>query len=230
MITPRRRPEGHLRLVSNSDGPATTVAGNTSVLSHTSRNGVTFYLHQGTTKTGKPKYYVAKTVGPGALAEMPAGFEFTESINGVVSIRRVDDSPRLITDYDVELVRNELAWHRHLRHYRVEATKVDIVIYEPAGALWAKRRYQPVMRFLTFSDQAGDIVIYEPAGALWAKRRYQPVMRFLTFSDQAGTYAVSRMTYRGEGRWSYPLAHGSLARLARDFVPSIGTNHFFELI
>jgi hypothetical protein len=49
----------------------TTVSGGASALQHTNRRGVAFHLHQGTTKTGKPKYCVAKTVGPGALAEMP---------------------------------------------------------------------------------------------------------------------------------------------------------------
>jgi hypothetical protein len=44
----------------------------------------------------------------GSLAEMPAGFEFAESINGVVSIRRVDNSPNLVAGDDVELVRRSI--------------------------------------------------------------------------------------------------------------------------
>jgi len=75
-MTAQGRQVGQLRLVSGSDGPTTTVSGGASALQHTNRHGVAFHLHQGKTKTGKPKYYVAKTVGAGALAEMPAGFEF----------------------------------------------------------------------------------------------------------------------------------------------------------
>jgi len=56
-------------------------------LSYTNRLGVTFYLHEGKTKTGKPRYFVAKTPREGALAAMPEGYEFSESINAVVSVR-----------------------------------------------------------------------------------------------------------------------------------------------
>jgi hypothetical protein len=46
----------------------------------------------------------------------------------------------------------------------------------------------------------------------------------------AGVYEVRRMTYRGKGDWSWPLAQGALARLARDFVGKIGTEAFFDLM
>lgn len=51
------------------------------------RRGDTYYLHTGTTKKRKPRYFVAKTVGAGALEALPEGFELTESINGVGSVR-----------------------------------------------------------------------------------------------------------------------------------------------
>jgi hypothetical protein len=130
-----------------------------------------------------------------------------------------------ISDGDVELVRNQLARQRHLRHHRVEATKADIVIYEPSGALLDSELEDTACSFGLPAN-----LLEERMAGFWAKRRYQPVMRFLMFLDQAGTYTVSRMTYRGEGRWSYPLAHGPLARLARGFVPLVGTDRLFELI
>ena len=225
-ITPQRRPAGHLRLVSGGASPTPTVAAGTSALQHSNRHGVAFYLHQGTTKTGKPKYYVAKTVGAGKLATMPAGFEFAESVNGVVSIRRVDNSPKRIADADVEFVRSEVARHRHLRHHRVEAVKAEIVIYEQTGAM-SDDELQETARSLGVPTE----VFEQRMGAgLWAKRRCQPVMRFLASTAQADGYVVQRMTYRGEGGWSYPLAHGSLAGLVRDFVPRVGTERFFELL
>ena len=60
-----------------------------AALSYTNRRGDTYYLHAGKTKTGKPRYFVAKKVCEGALASMPDGWEFTESINATVSVRRV---------------------------------------------------------------------------------------------------------------------------------------------
>jgi hypothetical protein len=49
-------------------------------LAHTNRLGVTYYLHEGKTKTGKPRYFTARKIGDGALAAMPAGYEFSESL------------------------------------------------------------------------------------------------------------------------------------------------------
>ena len=57
-------------------------------LSYTNRLGATFYLHDGQTKTGKPRYFVAKTIREGALAVMPEGYEFSESINGACRSER----------------------------------------------------------------------------------------------------------------------------------------------
>ncbi|MBI2375856.1 MAG: hypothetical protein HYV07_17825 [Deltaproteobacteria bacterium] len=54
-------------------------------------------------------------------------------------------------------------------------------------------------------------------------------MRFLAPTTQDGEYSVQRMTYRGEGGWSCPLARGPLRGLVRDFVPKLGTQRFFEL-
>jgi hypothetical protein len=58
-------------------------------LSYTNSKGATYYLHQRRTESSAIRYYAAKTVRDGALTEMPAGFEFSESVNGVVNVRRV---------------------------------------------------------------------------------------------------------------------------------------------
>jgi len=60
----------------------------TKVFAYENRMGVTYYLHQGKTKTGKPRYFLAKTIGEDALDAIPEGFEASESINAVVSVRR----------------------------------------------------------------------------------------------------------------------------------------------
>jgi len=156
---------------------------------------------------------------------MPAGFEFTESVNGVVSVRRVDNSPKLVADDDVELVRSALARHRHLRHHRCEEAKGKIVIYEPTGAM-----SDDDLQEMAHDHGLPAEVFERHMEDFWSRRKYQPVMRFLASTACTGEYIVQRMMYRGEGGWSYSLAHGPLARLVRDFVPSVGTERFFELL
>jgi hypothetical protein len=60
------------------------------------------------TKTGKRRYFVAKTIGATALAELPDGFEIVESVKAVVSVRRIAPSARTIPETDLARVRAEL--------------------------------------------------------------------------------------------------------------------------
>jgi hypothetical protein len=122
---------------------------------------------------------------------MPAGYEFTESINGVVSVRKVDTAASPISDVELEVVRAELARHRHLGFHSVEVVKGEIVVFEPSYG-----RYVPVMKFV-------------PA---------------------EGQYAVYRMTYRGDGGWSWPLAFGEIQTLVKRYLGKVGTDDFFELL
>jgi hypothetical protein len=112
----------HLRLVEDESH---------GVFRHTNRHGERYYLHEGRTRTGKVRYFVARTVGPGALAAMPAGFEIAESINGVVSVRRADPSQPRVAAADLETVRGEVARHEHLRRYVVDEREGEIFIHEP---------------------------------------------------------------------------------------------------
>ena len=59
------------------------------------------------------------------------------------------------------------------------------------------------------------------------KTQYAPVMKFEIEGDH---YVVFRMTYRGHGGWSYPLASGKLDALVKKFLPVLGTEKFFDLI
>lgn len=71
-------------------------------------------------------------------------------------------------------------------------------------------------------------LISEPfVTAQMKQARFDPVLKFEREGDE---YAVYRMTYRGEGGWSYPLDAGKLKVLAKRYLRHIGTNEFFELM
>jgi hypothetical protein len=191
-------------------------------LAYTNRRGQTYYLHAGTTKTGKPRYFVAKTVGAGALTVVPAGFEIVESVNGVVSVRRVDLDAPSIPAPDLEMVRNEFARHQHLALHRADVVRAEIVVFEPLGGLTPE--------LIASGDLAGRLGIplrlFGPRPDLEKRMRYSPVMKFVP-SDHG--YAVHRMTYRGAGGWSSPLDYGQLAKLVVRYVPRVGTEQFFQI-
>src|SRR5215467_16163471 len=65
-------------------------------ITHTNAKGKTYYLHQGTTKTGKPKYHFSMQSEGILAASIPAGFEIYENPNAQVFLRHIP--PKIITD------------------------------------------------------------------------------------------------------------------------------------
>ncbi|MBI4702615.1 MAG: hypothetical protein HY744_15955 [Deltaproteobacteria bacterium] len=188
-----------------------------NAFAHTNRMGDTFYLHEGRTKTGKPRYFFAKTVGDGALAEMPDGFEVSESINAVVSVRRKRAAQRQVPAADVELVRAAVKQHRHLRDHDVSVVGPAIVVFEPDTSRALLEQIA-----VDLGRPLPESYVQERIRRV----RFRPVMKFEPDPDG---YAIFRMTYSGRGGWSYPLASGKLPELVRQFVRHIGTDAFFEL-
>jgi hypothetical protein len=193
----------HLRLVPplSSNEPV--------ALSYENRLGDRYYLHQGATKTGKPRYFFAKTVREGALTAMPAGFEVSESANGVVSVRRQLPGGPAIPDADLEVVRSVLAAHPRLRQCVARIQKRAIVVYEPVAGIAALDG---------LSSPRMDRVLN--------RGQVQPVIKL---ERRGGEYAVFRMTYRGRSGWSYCLATGKLQALATRYLRLIGTDDLYEL-
>ncbi len=187
-------------------------------VAHRNRMGATFYLHEGRTKSGKPRYLMAKAIGEGTLAKVPEGFEICESINGVVSVRRANEAQVTVPAEDIAVVRNVIERCSHLRYYLVRAVDSAIVIYEP-------NPLPKQLEGMAFEYGLGHL----PADAIaerMSHAQYAPIMKF---EPQGNQYVVFRMTYRGHGGWSYPLTSGKLATLVRQMIPSIGTDKFFEL-
>src|SRR4030042_582686 len=96
---------------------------------HTNRRGQTFYLHQGTTKTGKPKYFFSLSNNGELTYTVPNGFEIYENPNSQVFLRR--KQPKLITDEEVAGVEEGLKRCSHQERCRVDVRKAVITIYAP---------------------------------------------------------------------------------------------------
>lgn len=199
----------HLRLVES---------GASKALAFTNRKGETYYLHAGTTKTGKARYFFAKTVRDGALLEMPDGFEVSESINGVVSVRKKRLGGPLVPDADLGVVVAVVKRHRGLADHEVRVVGNAIVIFEP---------YPTREQLGRLRSSLGGPLDKSFIEEGMKQAQFSSVMKFELEGDD---YAVFRMTYRGEGGWSYPLDAGQLDELAKEYVSHIGAEQFFELM
>ncbi|GEM_PF-567421 len=190
-------------------------ASKTAVVTYTNRMRNTYYLVEGRTKTGKVRYSAVRTLREGALPAMPEGFEFSESINGVVSVRKIDSAAASVPEADVSRARKEMARHPHLQGCRIEVVKGEIVVFEPWNGYTLRL------------DDGQDH--HTRDDGLMRRVRYDPVMKFVPSRERSG-YWVHRMTYRGDGGWSWPLATGPLSKLLKRFLGCVGTDEFFELM
>jgi hypothetical protein len=97
------------------------------MFSHTNRHGVAYYVHETRTKAGMRRYVVTRTAD-GALADLPAGMEIVENVNGQVSVRAARQP--VIDPLEERVVQQALTKHSRER-YRAKVKGWGIVILEP---------------------------------------------------------------------------------------------------
>lgn len=110
----------------------------------------------------------------------------------------------------------ELGRHVRLRYHLVRREKDALVIHEPHRKVC---ELEELLHGLGFAESAIEETM--------KRSRFSPVMKFEHGEE---SYAAYRMTYRGNGGWSYPLELGPLDRLVKKLVPLLGTDELFELM
>lgn len=232
---------------------------NLKLASHLNRKGDHYYVHQGITKTGKPRYFVSREA-TNALSAVPSGFAFTESINGVVSLHR--PSPALIPESDLAVVRSKIASHPRLEKYRVEAKGKFITVYEPLGVgvienmekagLFSVLRSQKSLAMAlgqswdkhlkamatSASISVSDLVTMDEENARNKKKaasehlaRTMQYQAVMRFGLDLGkkNYYAERRCYHEESPWIF-FDSGRLPALASKYIKYLGKDELFELI
>ena len=195
-------------------------------VSYTNRKGVTYELYRGQTRTGKPRYYFGRPgQGQGELVtELPPGFTISESVNGVVSL--VKDRPALIQPEEVAAVEKALQRHPEARRYRVAVKGNRIEVYEQVGPDYNALVSELHLPVLSSPGLAEELRALEERHA-----HYTPVLRFTLLDPKQRRFSSERMCYLGSiDGWLELHGHtGSVAKLARALIPTLGTEQFYEL-
>ena len=232
---------------------------NARAFTYKNRRGDSYYLHQGTTSLGKPKYFTSKNPD-GALNAVPSGYEVTEDINGVVFVRRPRAS--VISKVDLECVASKAKSYRHLAEYQVVANENSIIIYQPLGldaidalkpdSFSLKGQFEPMIRslgrkwddFLEQIAKQANMSVEEfkkidrqaavernarYVESIKRNMQYRPVMRFV-WDKREDKFEVERMSFRGpEDKW-ISLGLGTIETLSKRFIRHIGKDSFFDLM
>jgi len=188
-------------------------------VTHINRKGKTYYLHQGTTKTGKPKYFFALR-NEGELVEaIPSGYEIYENPNAQVFLRR--KRPPIITDEEVAIVNAGMRQHCRVKDFIIDVKKNIIVIYTPdqdVDFLVDSLSFLPGTR----SGKAQEI--------RQIALSYSPMLQFVLMDKVKREFEVRRYCFLGSiDDWIGIGKTGALSELVETYVPHLGEESYFEL-
>jgi hypothetical protein len=193
-------------------------------IEYVNRRGDRYYIFEGKTKTGKPKYFASKsaTSQKGVPVDaLPAEFEIYEHpSNSTVSVRRVKASRVLAEERElVDRLAVELSAYSCLQAV-VDGDR--IVIYTPDR--------DPLAAAATMAELFGSA----PAGtAEWTRRNtsYRAEMRFTLADADRRLYTAQRYCYRGSVEdWIWIGGPSPLEPLAQKLVAHLGRESFYELM
>ena len=187
---------------------------------------MSYILYRGRTRTGKPRFYFGR---PGQsqgepVTELPPGYTISESVNGVVSL--VKDRPALIQPEEVAAVEAAVQQHPEAHRYRVAVKGNRIEVYERVGPDYNALVSELHIPGLSRPGLAEELRALEERHA-----HYTPVLRFTLLDPKLRLFSVERMCHLGsiDGWLELHVQTGSVSKLARELIPTLGTEQFYEL-
>ena len=190
-------------------------------VSYNNRKGVIYYLCRTITKKGKPRYVFAREPKGEPLEEVPEGWHISESVNGVVSL--VKDQSSEILSEETAAVEAAVERHPKSRNYRVAVKRDRIEVYERVGP-----DAEEVVTGLSGFGFESIRQIEQVRDFLDRGAQFSPVLRFILVDAAQRTFRVERMCYRSRvDGWLDVHQRGPVDRLARNWIPKLGTDAFF---
>jgi hypothetical protein len=189
---------------------------------YVNRMGDRYYLLQGKTKTGKPKYYTSRKPGGVPVDQVPEGYEIYENPErGLVSVRKV--RPSRVLPVEREMLAR---WTRQLagiEHFCVDIQEDSLVIYTPETDAASS----------ILSELAGPFVANRAAKEGWIVKHstYSPMFRFTLVDEKQRLYSAQRWCFRGAiDGWFFLSGAKPLETQAIKYLPHLNQESFFELM
>ena len=190
------------------------------LITHVNAKGKTYYLHQGTTKTGKPKYYFSMK-REGQLAEsIPEDFEIYENPNAQVFLRRIP--PKIITDEERQLVEDGMRKYASVQDYKIDVKGKAIIVYTADQSV---DTLVDLFKDLHPDPAANPQLMTTLRGVI----QYSPMLTFILDDKEQRLFTAQRYCFRGSIDDWIDIDHGKLAQLVRTYVKHLGNESYFEL-
>jgi len=187
---------------------------------YVNRKGQTYYLRQGKTKTGKPKYFVSMKDEGTLVDAIPDGYEIYENPNAQVFLRRV--RPKIITDEEIAVVERAMQRFCPLQNYQIDVKKEIISIFVPDQDMdrWSE--------ILSFTTEGRSVGVEEVLAQILT---YSPMLQFVLVDKEKRVFAAQRYCFLGSiDDWIYVGEPDTLRNLAERYVKHLGQDSYFELL
>ena len=189
---------------------------------YTNHKGQKYFLCKGLSNRGTVRYYFSPNPQAGILESLPEGYEIQESVNGRVSL--VKSRSALIRPEERTYVERAIAKHPKPRNYRVDVKGKQIIVYENTG---------PDIDAIVDAFQQAMPIPQSRVDTLLAKaenfKQFSPMLRFTLMDPVDRIFGVERMYFLGLGGWRAISRSGKVAELAKELIPLLTTDEFFEL-
>ena len=190
------------------------------VLTYTNRKGDTYYLHQGLTKKGNPRYIFSKQKDDNVLKVIPRDYEIYENPNGQVFLRK--SRPKIFSDEEIAIVENGVRNYTDLEFYKVDVRGNAIIIYLPL---------QDVDVFKEVASLS-SLRTPEQINALIHKFiTFFPEMQLILTDKEKRLFSLKRYCYRGAtDHWLTLETSSDLESLAKKYFKHLEKESFFDLL
>jgi hypothetical protein len=186
---------------------------------HINRKGQKYYLHQGTTKTGKPKYFFSQKSEGTLVQTIPDGFEVYENPNAQVFLQRIQ--PKIITLDEIATLEKGIQKFSHLHYCKIDVKKDTIYVYTP------NQNVNNLSKLYSSFSTANPVDIET---TIARSISYSSMLRFILYNEQKRIFTAQRFCFLGSiDDWigiGYP---DTLPTLVEKYMQHLEKDSFYEL-
>jgi hypothetical protein len=191
-------------------------------IEYINRRGKKHYLHEGQTKTGKPKYYFSQK-NEGNLAEIiPDGYEIYEMpSNAHVLLRKV--LRQLITSEEIALVKKGIEKYTKMkekREFLLDVKEKYLVVYLCD---------QNLENLINNLAESGRLSRKKSAEIVLQEATYSGMMRFTLKDQESRDFWLERWYFRGLVDGWIELDYDDLPTLVKKYVKHLNQTSFLDL-
>jgi hypothetical protein len=190
---------------------------------YVNRKGNTYFLQAGKTKTGKPKYYLARKITGTPLQHLPDGYEIYENpASAIAVVRKV--TPTQILPEEHRLVEERSRALSGVKRIIVDVEPSALVVYVPGMSdADADDLFSFVGPMMGRREEAKDAIV--------ARSVYTPMLRFELDDLERRLFAAQRWCFLGRiDGWMMLSPPRPLEEQVKRFARHLGKESFYELI